>query len=210
MKYDLHTHTHYSSCSILKPLKILKVAKKFKLNGIAITDHNTIQGGLEVSKLNKDKDFEVIVGSETNTDRGHVLGLYINKEIKSKDFFEVVDEIRKQGGIVIIAHPFRLLPQLSFKQPPDFRKYLDAVECNNGRTFYFGNRKALKFADKYNLAKTGGSDSHFSFEIGRCYTIFDGDLIKAIKYNKTKIGGVSFTGLAGGLMSFFKRRIPRM
>ena len=56
-KYDLHIHTNYSSCSRINPKKLLKIAKKRGLDGIAITNHNTIQGGLEVKKLNKDKNF---------------------------------------------------------------------------------------------------------------------------------------------------------
>ena len=78
MKYDLHIHTHHSACSILKPKTILKIAKKVGLDGIAVADHNTIKGGQEVSKANKDKNFEVIPGIEVSTDRGHVLGLYVN------------------------------------------------------------------------------------------------------------------------------------
>ncbi|MCG8571012.1 MAG: PHP domain-containing protein [Spirochaetes bacterium] len=108
MKYDLHTHTMYSRCSNLKPEVLLKLAKKFNLNGIAITDHYTIKGALAVSKLNKDKDFEVIVGSEIDTPQGSILAYYINKEIKSRNILEILDEIRTQGGLAAIAHPFRL------------------------------------------------------------------------------------------------------
>ena len=50
MKYDLHMHTHYSKCSNLKPDTILKLAKREKLDGIAITDHHEIKGALEVKK----------------------------------------------------------------------------------------------------------------------------------------------------------------
>ena len=86
MKYDLHMHTHYSKCSNLKPEILLKIAKKRGLNGIAITDHNVVEGALKVKKLNKDKDFEVIVGEEISTDAGEVLAYYLNKEIKKGKF----------------------------------------------------------------------------------------------------------------------------
>ena len=58
MKIDFHTHTYYSYDSLMKPLKILEIAKKKGLNGIVICDHNTIQGGLETKKLNNDKYFK--------------------------------------------------------------------------------------------------------------------------------------------------------
>ena len=187
MKYDLHIHTHYSACSILEPKTILKIAKRVKLYGIAVVDHNSIKGGVEVKKANKDKDFEVIPSVEVSTDRGHVVGMYVNENIKSREFFSVTEEIKKQGGIVVLAHPFRMMPYLRSKvKGVDIRKYLDAVECYNARTSYFGNRSAMKFAEKFNLAKTGGSDAHFSFEIGRSVTIFNGDLVKAIREKKNQ------------------------
>ncbi len=210
MKYDLHIHTYYSACSILKPKTILKIAKKAKLDGIAVADHNTIKGGVEVSKTNKDKDFEVIRGIEVSTDRGHVLGLYVNKEIKSREFFTVVDEMKNQGAIIILAHPFRYLPHLRSKVGGiDLRKYLDAIECYNARTSYFSNRHAVKVAEKFNLAKTGGSDAHFSFEMGRSFTLFDGNFRDAIKKRRTKAAGSNITGIAGSTFSFFKKHLLR-
>ena len=210
MKYDLHIHTYHSVCSILRPRIILKIAKKTRLDGMVVVDHNTCKGGIQLNKLNKDKDLEVIPGIEVSTDRGHVLGLYVNKEIKSREFFTVSDEIKKQGGIVILAHPFRIFPHLRSKvKGIDLRKCLDAVECYNGRTSYFSNRSAIKLADKFNLAKTGGSDAHFAFEIGRSFTLFDGDLRDAIRKRKTRAAGSNVTGLAGSTLSFFKKHILR-
>ena len=46
MKYDLHIHSKYSSDGIMDVKDIMKIAIKRGLNGIAITDHNTIKGGL--------------------------------------------------------------------------------------------------------------------------------------------------------------------
>jgi len=200
----------------LKPKTILKVAKKIGLDGVAITDHNTIKGGLEVFKENQDRNFEVIKGVEVDTNKGHVLGLYVNEEIKSKDFFDVVDRIKKQGGIVIMAHPFRAFPQLRSKlKGVDANKYLDAVESYNARTSYLGNKSAEKFADKFSLAKTGGSDAHFPFEVGKAQTAFEGDLVSAIKKKRTKaviwdkFFGSTVTGIVGSTLSFFYKRVVR-
>ena len=210
MRYDLHIHTHNSACSVLRPETILKIAKRVKLDGIAVVDHNTIKGGQEVKKANKDSDFEVIPSIEVSTDRGHVVGLYVNEEIKSRNFFDVSDAIKKQGGLVVIAHPFRWVPKLRSKlKGVDVKKCLDGMECYNARTSYFGNRSATKFAEKFNLAKTGGSDAHFSFEIGRCVTVFDGDLRKAIKNRKTNLEGSNVLGILGSTLSFVNKRVFR-
>ena len=82
-KYDLHIHTKYSPCSNLDPNLILKIAKKLKLDGIAITDHNNMKGAIKTYKLNRNKDFEVIKATELKTNKSEIIALYLNKEIKS-------------------------------------------------------------------------------------------------------------------------------
>ena len=64
---------------------MVKKAIEQGLSGIAVTDHNTIRGGVEAKKY-ETSDFEVIVGSEIMTDRGEVIGLFLSEEVKSKSF----------------------------------------------------------------------------------------------------------------------------
>lgn len=210
LKYDLHTHTNYSRCSNLKPEVLLKTAKKRGLNGIAITDHFRIKGALKVKKLNKDKNFEVIIGEEIKTQYGDVLAYYIKNHIKSTDFFEMVDEVKKQNGLIIIPHPFRtsLTPGHKFKLPLNkIKNKIDAVECFNARVVFQGdNKKADNIANKLKIAKTGGSDSHFKFEIATGYTLFNGNLRKALKNKETKANGSILYGSLGGLLSFLRQR----
>ena len=210
MKYDLHNHTHYSSCSNLKPEILLKLVKKKGMNGIAVTDHNTIKGALKVKKLNKDKDFEVIVGEEVDTNYGDVLTYYLQKEIKSHDFFSVVDEVKKQNGLIIIPHPFRLSinPKHKFKYPiKKLRNEIDAIERFNARMLPGNNEKAQELAKGLKIPGTGGSDAHFWFEIGRAYTIFDDNLRTALKQKKTSYKGTILYGPFGGLLSFLRNRL---
>lgn len=210
MKYDLHMHTYYSKCSNLKPQTILKLAKKHKLDGIAITDHHEVKGAFAVKRLNKDKNFEVIVGEEISTNYGDVLVYYLNKKIEAIDFYEVVDEAKKQGALVTIAHPFRttLIHNHKFQLPFEkIKNKVDGIECFNARTLPGDNKKANKIADKLNIAKTAGSDSHFFFEIGTAYTIFDNNLRTAIKDKKTKIDGTIMFGAFGGTLSYLRNRL---
>lgn len=208
LKYDLHTHTNYSPCSNLKPEVLLKTAKRRGLNGIAVTDHGTIKGALEVKNLNKDKDFEVIIGEEVSTQYGDVLAYYLKKEIKTRDFFKMVEEVKKQNGLIIIPHPFRTSIKHRFKLPLNKVKgKVDAIECFNARNLPGNNRKAKKAADKHNFARTGGSDTHFGFELGNGYTLFNGNLRKALKDKKTKVNGTIKYGIISGVMSFFKKRL---
>ncbi|MBI2134726.1 PHP domain-containing protein [Candidatus Woesearchaeota archaeon] len=211
LKYDIHNHTHYSPCSNLKPEILLKVAKKKGFNGIGIVDHHTIKGALKVKGMNKDKDFEVIVGSEITTNYGDVLCLYINKDIKSRNFFSLVDEVKKQDGLIIIPHPFRksLNKNHTFKIPIEkIKNKIDAIECFNARMLPLGdNEKAQRLAKKLNIAGTGGSDAHFRFEIGTGWTTFEGNFRKALKRKETKYHGRIFLGPFGGLLSYLRNRL---
>ena len=212
MKYDLHNHTHYSPCSNNKPETLLKLIKKRGMNGIAITDHHTIKGALKVKKLNKDKDFEVIIGDEVTTNFGDVLTYYLHEEIKSRDFFSVVDEVKKQNGLIAIPHPFRtsINPKLKFRYPIEkIKNKIDAIECFNARMLFpQNNKKAQELSRKLKIPGTGGSDAHFRFDIGRAYTIFDDNLTlrKALKQNKTSYQGTILYGPLSGSMSFLQKR----
>jgi len=210
LKYDLHTHTCYSKCSNLKPEVLLKIAKKRGLDGIAVTDHNTIEGALKAKKLSKDKEFEVIVGDEVRTNYGDVLAYYLQKEIKSRDLFSVIDEVKAQNGLIAIAHPFRISvnPTLKFRYPLEkIKNKIDAIECFNARMLPGNNNKADKMSNKLNVAKTAGSDAHFKFEVAAAYTLFEDNLRKALKNRKTKVNGTILYGPFGGLLSFLRKRI---
>ena len=206
MKYDLHIHTKYSKCSINAPDKILKIAKQKGLNGIAITDHHTTIGAHKVEKLNKDKDFEVIIGEEITTEYGDVLGLFLQEEIKARKLFEVMDEIKAQDGIIVVAHPFRIVPWLKFKYPlQKLKGKVDGLETLNSRNFPYSNNASEKAANKYHFAKIGSSDAHLPFDVGNAYTICN-NLRKDIKNRKTTVKGSTKFGLiSGGCAAIIKR-----
>jgi predicted metal-dependent phosphoesterase TrpH len=162
MKYDLHIHSKYSHDSLLSPDNILKVARKRGLGGIAVTDHNTILGGLATKKENRDPDFEVIVGAEIKTEYGDIIGLYLNEEIKTRKFSEVLDEITGQGGYSVLAHPFR-----HHFSPEKIAEDVDFIEIFNARSSPAENAQSSELVTKIPRKITAGSDAHSSLEIGR-------------------------------------------
>jgi predicted metal-dependent phosphoesterase TrpH len=190
MNYDIHIHSKYSSDGILDPEKIVKIAIGRGLNGIAITDHNTIKGGLKAKKYETD-DFKVIVGSEISTERGEIIGLFLEEEIKSKDVQEVISEIKEQNGIIIIPHPFDGLRHSAFHPAEEDAKFIDCVEGFNSRCIYQKyNKKAVEFAMKHLLATTAGSDAHFANEIGNAgITSETEDVREALIKNEVQIFG---------------------
>ncbi len=166
MKIDLHIHSVYSKDSSMELEEIVKRAKAKGLDGVAITDHGTARGALKARKLSSE-DFVVIAGAEIRTDRGEVLGYFLQEEIKSREFFEVVDEIRAQGGFVAVPHPFDIFRIYRLRGLEELHTYVDAVEVFNSRCAMQGaNRKALHFALEHGLKFTAGSDAHTYAEIG--------------------------------------------
>jgi predicted metal-dependent phosphoesterase TrpH len=190
MKYDLHIHSKYSSDGILALEKIITISIKRGLDGIAITDHNTIKGGLEAKKY-ETEDFQVIVGSEISTERGEIIGLFLEEEVKSKDVQGVISEIKDQNGIIIIPHPFDELRHSAFHPTVEDEKFIDAIEGFNSRCVYQKyNKKAVEFASKHNLTIAAGSDAHFSNEIGNAGIITETeDIREALMKNEVKIFG---------------------
>lgn len=172
MKLDLHVHTKYSKDCSLELKDILKAARLQKLDGIAVTDHDTIKGGIETKKIAE--GIEVIVGAEIRTDRGEVIGYFLEEEIKSRILKEVIDEIKSQGGVTCIPHPYDILRIYRLTPTKEIAKHIDCIEVFNSRCrLQVFNEKALSFAIENNLGRTAGSDAHYLAEIGAGGVIVD-------------------------------------
>jgi predicted metal-dependent phosphoesterase TrpH len=208
LKYDLHVHTKASCCSNLDYSLILKLAKKAGLNGIAITDHNTIKGAKEVKKNNPSSDFEVIIGSEIKTtDMGEILAYYLNDEIYPGTCEEVIEKVREQGGLVSCAHP-RDIFRAHFSEKELKKINIDALEVFNGRSLLPSfNNGAKEISKIRSLSQLGGSDAHFSFELGKCFTEFKDDLRLAIKTKKTIAKGSTYHAPIGYFCTILRKQL---
>ncbi len=195
MKIDLHCHTLYSYDAASSPERMIKQAIEMGLDGVAITDHENTKGWKETLEIGKKMNFIVVLGEEIKTNKGDVLGLFMKEQIDGykKDPRWVMEEIKKQGGLVIIPHPFHGSEE--FKD--DITKYLDlidGIEVFNGRKPSSSpDKKAYEFAQKHNLAMTGGSDSHYYKGIGYAYTQCEAKTIEELKdcilQRKTSVEG---------------------
>ena len=191
LRYDLHMHTIYSRDGAIRPSDAIHIAKKRGLDGIAITDHNTIRGSKEALKL-KPRGLDIICGAEMKTDRGDVIGLFLNEEITATDHLEVIEEIKRQGGVAIVPHPFDSIRGSAFWLTDKDSKKMDAIEVLNARcVFKRSNAAANVYADTYHIPKVGGSDAHFGAEIGNAGTLApEGEnLIDAIRHSHTMAFG---------------------
>ena len=192
LKIDLHVHTCYSHDGITTPKQLIAYSKKQGLDGVAITDHDTIQGALELVNNGK---IIIIPGVEVTASHGHVLGLSVTEPIPLKlSVYEAIEKIHELGGIAIAAHPSVMLKGLKMHMCKGLS--FDAVEVVNSTAFPFFLSTYLnrKIAMNLNLPQTGGSDAHYAPEIGSAYTLIDADsevdeIVNAIKKGATAAFG---------------------
>jgi glycosyltransferase involved in cell wall biosynthesis len=165
---DLHMHTDHSPDCATPVDTLLDTAKRVGLGAIAITDHNEISGALEAR--DRADGIKVIVAEEVKTaDQGEVIGLFIDEKIaRGMTLEETIAEIRRQGGLVYVPHPFDRMHAV-----PDYEHLLgvveeiDAVEVFNPRVAFSAfNEEAARFAAKYRIAAGAGSDSHVAQGLG--------------------------------------------
>ncbi|GAB4431589.1 MAG: hypothetical protein Kow002_19820 [Anaerolineales bacterium] len=110
-KADLHIHTTYSYDGSTSVRDTLKYASEAGLDVIAITDHDTVYGSFAGRELASQYGLEVIPGLEVSTKEGHLLALYVEKNIPPKrPLIETLQRIDDLGGIAIAPHPANRLP----------------------------------------------------------------------------------------------------
>jgi len=165
---ELHCHTYRSKDSLMLPARILEVCRRRRIDRVAITDHNTIDGALEAHSLAPDR---VIIGEEIMTDHGELLGYYLREQIPAGlSPQETIDRLRGQGAVISVSHPFDSVRKGSWAEA-DLRQILpsvDAIETFNARVWPRGaNDRAQALADEVGIPGTAGSDAHAYLELGR-------------------------------------------
>lgn len=176
LKLDLHVHTIFSGDALTRPREAISWARKAGLNGLAITDHDTLRGAEIAQRLARGKNIIIIPGLEVESLGGHILALGVSELVKSGlGLEETVEMIREAGGISILAHPFALLAPR--KWSPEGLRALDAIEVVNAREllFEFSRWMAKKLASALGKPGTGGSDAHSREAIGMAYTLIEAD-----------------------------------
>jgi predicted metal-dependent phosphoesterase TrpH len=173
LKLDLHIHSHYSGDGNGTPKQIIKTLQKRGLQGMAITDHNTVKGSLKALEV-APKDFIVIPSLEISTLDGHIVALGVKNNIeRGFSIEETVEKIIDLGGIPLVVHLFRNMSGVKKKNLFKIQKKLTAIEVFNSCSVLKSNLKTAKIAREFNLGGTGGSDSHEPEYVGYGYTLVD-------------------------------------
>ena len=166
---DLHMHTDHSYDCATPVEVLLAEARERGLGAIAITDHNEVSGALD-AQAKAPSGLKVIVAEEVKTaEQGEVIGLFLEEKIpRGLTLQETIAEIKRQGGIVYVPHPFDRLHSV-----PDYENLLevlddvDAIEVFNPRVAISEfNEEAVRFAAKYRIPAGAGSDAHVPQGLG--------------------------------------------
>jgi predicted metal-dependent phosphoesterase TrpH/glycosyltransferase involved in cell wall biosynthesis len=167
---DLHMHTDHSSDCATTVETLLATARDAGLGAIAITDHNEVSGAFAAAEIAESYGVKIIIAEEVKTaEQGEVIGLFLSKKIeRGMTMAETIAEIKRQGGLVYVPHPFdRLHSVPDYEHLLDMVEDIDILEVFNPRVALTAfNEEAERFAAKYRIVPGAGSDSHVAQGLG--------------------------------------------
>ena len=186
---DFHIHSNESDGE-MTPSQILLQAKERDMKYISISDHNSIDAYTNTNILSSDivipaVEFDCyykgvlihILGYGINIDDKGIQGLCSNNRLgktlniyrlfKLRNPKTVIEKIHAAGGIAVLAHPccywtfdlenfVKSLIDFGLDGIEVFYRYKKLRKVVN----FHSTETVKKIADKYNLIKTGGTDSH--------------------------------------------------
>jgi len=183
MLIDLHVHTNHTRGCTATAREVVRRAREVGLDGVVITDLNTLEGLGEVREAAREERFLALCGLEVATDRGHFLCFFPDPArvpVPAQAFGsatpwpvrEVLGRVQALGGVAVAAHPY----DKSIERPSGDVIFtldgLSAIEGLNARRKGPANDLAVEAADHMNLPCTGASGAHELEEIGKAATLF--------------------------------------
>jgi len=175
-RVELHCHSEHSRDSDTALQKLIALCVERKIDAIALTDHNEITGAVRLKQL-AGKQLKVIIGEEIATTEGDVIGLFLKEKIEPRQpIEETIRQIRSQGGVVLLPHPFDRIRHeaVGLEVTERIKDQIDFIELFNSRCLFPGdNRKARRYTKENNLHGFVGSDAHTLKEYGRSVNIME-------------------------------------
>lgn len=172
LRVDLHLHSEYSHDGRSSLRELVDRAREFGLDRLALTDHNVIEGALAFAQLAPEL---AIVGEETKTLEGEVIGLFITDRIPPyRTPEETMDMIHDMGGLTYIPHPLdRNRSHFRVERIVELASQIDILETYNPWCDAAANQAAVRLAHELGKVPATGSDSHAARELGRSWMEMD-------------------------------------
>lgn len=173
LKVDLHTHSTGSPDGSLSLADYRQMITTGQLDYIAVTDHDSIEQALVTAAELGDR---IIVGQEITTKDGELVGLFLTKPVTpGQTPGQTATDIRAQGGLVYVPHPFETVRQGLPKSALDkIVDQVDIVEVHNGRAFFQNKGPLAATWAKLNAkAIAASSDAHGRRGLGTTFSSID-------------------------------------
>ena len=168
LRVDLHLHSHYSHDGRSSLDELIQRAHECRLDRIALTDHNTVEGALNFLRIAPEL---AIAGEEIKTLEGEVIGLFITSRVPP--FLtpeETMDRIHEMGGLTYIPHPLdRHRANFRVERMVELANRIDVIESYNPWCDAAANTAAARLAEELGKPQATGSDSHSAEELGRSW-----------------------------------------
>jgi glycosyltransferase involved in cell wall biosynthesis len=212
MRADLHVHSKFSkrpsqwilqkiNCpeSFTEPLQLYRIARQKGMSLVTVTDHNTIDGALEISHLpNTFISVEVTTYFPEDGCKIHVLAYHINESQHEnihkvrENIFDLVQYLTQENIVHAVAHPlYSINDRLTAEHFEILLLLFKNFELNGARDEVqnrilqvilsgLTQEELERLSEKHGLEPAfahpwrknfiGGSDDHSSLNIARMYT----------------------------------------
>jgi len=164
MIIDLHVHEEqFSSCASMSLEEAVESARNHGLNGICITNHDSMEIQRLAAAYLHTVDFPVFIGVEVTTMHGDIIAFGLHSLPEAKTFYntpaqDFIDHVNAQGGFCFAAHPFRDV--LANRRFLESVQGLHGIEIYNGGNSDKSNSKARDACRRLGLVPVAGSDAH--------------------------------------------------
>lgn len=224
-KMDMHVHTRFSTegldLGVLKvtvnmsgdPVALYQKAKMIGMDFVTFTDHNTIEGCLELLEKMPHVDDFMISEEVTTRDPEYKFVIHINAynltkvqhrslQKRRENFFKLINYLKEENILYSYNHPYwhRYYDYLVMVPKPKERIYelaknFSVIEGINSFRLAKQNELAREMAQSLSLTTIAGSDAHGG-EIGRAYTLANADnlkeFLKEVRKGRTQIRGKNY------------------
>jgi predicted metal-dependent phosphoesterase TrpH len=184
MKIDMHCHTwEYSPCAADAAAEVVRAAKRRGLDGVVITDHHRHLSEGDRRRLEQAapgirvfRGAEIGIRDPSNADVADDL-VVVSAEpcvhldpVRPDEVERLAEFAEATGALIILAHPFRYRPNLSW----DLGRYSpDAVEVASNNTPREQRDRIESLARKYGMQPVVCTDAHRAEDVGAYFIELD-------------------------------------